>query len=44
MVEALSLCAGNQSRAAALIQMPLRSFVTKLKRYRIANQEWRGVR
>ena len=35
MIEALASCDGNQSRAAALIGMPRRTFVAKLKQYRI---------
>jgi hypothetical protein len=33
---ALAICHGVQNKAAALIQMPLRSFVTKVKRYNMA--------
>jgi DNA-binding NtrC family response regulator len=33
MREALDSTAGNQRRAAELIGMPLRTFVTKLKQY-----------
>jgi two-component system, NtrC family, response regulator AtoC len=40
MVEALALSHGVQKQAAALIQMPLRSFVTKLKRYNITERDW----
>jgi len=40
MVEALATCDGAQNKAAALIQMPLRSFVTKLKRYAISERDW----
>jgi len=42
MIEGLMVCGGNQSKAAALIRMPLRSFVTKLKRYAIAERDWNG--
>src|SRR6185436_3447251 len=35
MVAALRATAGVQNRAAALIEMPLRTFVTKVKRYAI---------
>jgi DNA-binding protein Fis len=35
MIEALSLARGNQTLAAALIEMPLRTFVAKLKQYGI---------
>ena len=41
MVEALAQCGGVQTRAAASIQMPLRSFVSKLKRYGITERDWR---
>jgi len=41
MVEALASCAGVQNKAATLIQMPLRTFVTKLKRYGISERDWR---
>jgi two-component system response regulator AtoC len=40
MIEALARCAGVQNKAAALIQMPLRTFVTKLKRYAISERDW----
>ncbi len=33
MLEALQLCGGNQSRAAAMIKMPRRTFVAKVKAY-----------
>jgi DNA-binding NtrC family response regulator len=33
MSEALAAAAGNRTRAAALIHMPLRTFVTRLKQY-----------
>jgi DNA-binding NtrC family response regulator len=33
MMEALDAAAGNQTRAAAMIAMPLRTFVTKMKAY-----------
>ena len=35
MIEALRAADGNQTYAAALIEMPLRTFVTKLKQYAI---------
>jgi len=35
IMEALAACAGNQSRAAKLLNMPRRTFVAKLDRYRI---------
>ena len=41
MVEALAATAGIQNQAAELIEMPLRTFVTKPKRYGIAPSEWR---
>ena len=40
MVEALIETGGVQNLAAALIQMPLRTFATKLKRYAITADEW----
>jgi two-component system, NtrC family, response regulator AtoC len=40
MVEALRATAGVQNRAADLIEMPLRTFATKLKRYRIVPADW----
>ncbi len=40
MVEALRATGGVQNRAAELIEMPLRTFATKLKRYRIAASDW----
>ena len=40
MVEALIETGGVQNLAAALIQMPLRTFATKLKRYAITAEEW----
>jgi hypothetical protein len=42
MIEAMTACRGAQNKAAALIQMPLRSFVTKLKRYDITERDWLG--
>ena len=36
MREALGRCGGNRTRAAALIQMPLRTFVTKMRVYQLA--------
>ena len=41
MVAALATAGGVQNRAAELIAMPLRTFVTKLKRYSIAASEWK---
>jgi two-component system response regulator AtoC len=35
IMDALAACAGNQSRAAKLLNMPRRTFVAKLDRYRI---------
>ena len=35
IVEALAACAGNQSRAAKMLGIPRRTFVTKLDAYRI---------
>ena len=40
MIAALRATQGVQNRAAELIEMPLRTFVTKLKRYGIAPAEW----
>jgi two-component system response regulator AtoC len=40
MIAALRATDGVQNRAAELIEMPLRTFVTKLKRYAIAPSEW----
>jgi transcriptional regulator with GAF, ATPase, and Fis domain len=42
MIAALQATGGVQNRAAALIEMPLRTFVTKVKRYAIAPEEWGG--
>jgi two-component system response regulator AtoC len=42
MTEALAATGGVQNRAADLIRMPLRTFVTKLKRYAITPAEWKG--
>jgi DNA-binding NtrC family response regulator len=42
MVEALRATGGVQNRAAELIEMPLRTFATKLKRYRIQAADWAG--
>ena len=44
MIEALAATSGVQNRAAELIQMPLRTFVTKLKRYAITPADWRDAR
>ena len=38
---ALAATGGVQNRAAELIQMPLRTFVTKLKRYAITAADWK---
>jgi DNA-binding NtrC family response regulator len=43
MIAALQATGGVQNRAAALIEMPLRTFVTKVKRYAIAPDEWGGA-
>ncbi|HEU4731188.1 MAG TPA: sigma 54-interacting transcriptional regulator [Kofleriaceae bacterium] len=43
MLAALRATGGVQNRAAALIEMPLRTFVTKVKRYAITPAEWGGV-
>ena len=40
MIAALRATGGVQNRAAALIEMPLRTFVTKVKRYAITASEW----
>ena len=40
MIEALRETRGVQNRAAELIEMPLRTFVTKLRRYGIAAGEY----
>jgi DNA-binding NtrC family response regulator len=40
MVAAMRACGGVQNRAAELIEMPLRTFVTKLKRYAITDADW----
>jgi len=42
MIIALRACGGVQTRAAALIEMALRTFVTKAKRYAITCAEWGG--
>ncbi|MBP6631175.1 MAG: sigma 54-interacting transcriptional regulator [Kofleriaceae bacterium] len=44
IVEALIASGGVQNQAAGLIEMPLRTFVTKLKRYGIQPAEWTGAR
>jgi two-component system response regulator AtoC len=44
MIEALAASGGVQNRAAELIQMPLRTFVTKLKRYAISPSDWRDAK
>jgi two-component system, NtrC family, response regulator AtoC len=43
MVAALRATGGVQNRAAALIEMALRTFVTKVKRYAIAPSDWGGT-
>jgi two-component system, NtrC family, response regulator AtoC len=43
MIAALRATAGVQNKAAELIEMPLRTFVTKLKRYAIAPADWGGT-
>jgi len=43
MIAALRATGGVQNRAASLIEMPLRTFVTKVKRYAIAPAEWGGT-
>jgi DNA-binding NtrC family response regulator len=43
MIGALRATGGVQNRAAQLIEMPLRTFVTKVKRYEIAPSEWGGT-
>jgi DNA-binding NtrC family response regulator len=40
MIAALRATRGAQNRAAELIEMPLRTFVTKLKRYAITASDW----
>jgi len=40
IVEALAATRGVQNKAAELIAMPLRTFVTKLKRYGITPADW----
>jgi two-component system, NtrC family, response regulator AtoC len=40
MIAALRSSDGRQHRAAELIEMPLRTFVTKLKRYAITASDW----
>jgi two-component system, NtrC family, response regulator AtoC len=42
ILEALSACAGNQSRAAQLLGMPRRTLVSKLDYYRIARPQKSG--
>ena len=42
MTAALRACRGVQTRAAALIAMPLRTFAAKAKRYAIVPLEWAG--
>jgi DNA-binding NtrC family response regulator len=43
MVAALRATGGVQNRAAALIEMALRTFVTKVKRYAITPSDWGGT-
>jgi len=40
MIAAMRETRGVQNRAAELIEMPLRTFVTKLKRYDIGPADW----
>ena len=40
MIAAMRETRGVQNRAAELIEMPLRTFVTKLKRYAIVPSDW----
>ena len=40
MLQALAACKGVRNQAAALIRMPLRTFVTKLKRFSIQPDDW----
>ncbi|HVV86713.1 MAG TPA: sigma-54 dependent transcriptional regulator, partial [Kofleriaceae bacterium] len=40
MVQALAASGGVRNQAAAMIQMPLRTFVTKLKRFAIVPADW----
>jgi transcriptional regulator with GAF, ATPase, and Fis domain len=40
MIDALAATSGVQNRAAELIEMPLRTFVTQLKRYQIRPADW----
>ena len=44
MVAALAVCDGVRNKAAALIQMPLRTFVTKFKRFGITPTDWQASR
>ncbi len=44
MVAALAVCDGVRNKAAALIQMPLRTFVTKFKRFAITPADWEASR
>jgi DNA-binding NtrC family response regulator len=43
MIAALRATGGVQNRAASLIEMALRTFVTKVKRYAITPDEWGGT-
>ena len=42
IVAALAACAGNQSRAAALLGIPRRTFVSKLDAYQIPRPKKTG--
>jgi transcriptional regulator with GAF, ATPase, and Fis domain len=42
MIEALRASGGVQMHAAKLIGMPIRTFVTKLKRYGISAKDFSG--
>jgi two-component system response regulator AtoC len=44
IIEALAACAGNQSRAAKMINMPRRTFVTKLEMYAIPRPQKAAVK
>ncbi|HVE82126.1 MAG TPA: sigma-54 dependent transcriptional regulator, partial [Myxococcales bacterium] len=43
MCEALRASSGVNTHAARLIEMPLRTFTLKMKRYRIAPRDWEGA-
>jgi two-component system response regulator AtoC len=40
MIQALAACGGVRNKAAALIGMPLRTFVTKFKRFGLQARDW----